>query len=73
VALAGAGLGLMLGTASTDAVNRAPRASYSEVTGITQTARMAASFLVAVRWLPRGRVETPAEVEVATAGATPSG
>ena len=29
----------MLGTASTDAVNRAPRASYSEVTGITQTAR----------------------------------
>jgi fucose permease len=156
VALAGGGLGLMLGTASTDAVNRAPRASYSEVTGITQTARnfgaslglailgtilitenrsnvtsalthagvpkgaaeavagkfgtgaaatasgagqphalvhdvemafahstqtvfyvmagvMAASFLVAVRWLPRGRVETPAEVEVATAGATPSG
>jgi EmrB/QacA subfamily drug resistance transporter len=39
VALAGGGLGLMLGTASTDAVNRAPRTSYSEVTGITQTAR----------------------------------
>jgi len=39
VVLAGAGLGLMLGTASTDAVNRAPSASYSEVTGITQTAR----------------------------------
>jgi EmrB/QacA subfamily drug resistance transporter len=39
VMLAGGGLGLMLGTASTDAVNRAPRASYSEVTGITQTAR----------------------------------
>jgi EmrB/QacA subfamily drug resistance transporter len=39
VALAGGGLGLMLGTASTDAVNRAPSASYSEVTGITQTAR----------------------------------
>ncbi len=39
IALAGGGLGLMLGTASTDAVNRAPRTSYSEVTGITQTAR----------------------------------
>jgi EmrB/QacA subfamily drug resistance transporter len=39
IALAGAGLGLMLGPASTDAVNRAPSKSYSEVTGITQTAR----------------------------------
>ncbi len=39
VALSGGGLGLMLGTASTDAVNRAPSTSYSEVTGITQTAR----------------------------------
>jgi hypothetical protein len=29
----------MLGTASTDALNRAPATSYSEVTGITQTAR----------------------------------
>ena len=35
----GAGVGLMLTPASTDAVNRAARASYSEVTGITQTAR----------------------------------
>jgi EmrB/QacA subfamily drug resistance transporter len=39
VILAGAGIGLMLGTASTDAVNRAPSTGYSEVTGITQTAR----------------------------------
>ncbi len=39
IALAGGGLGLMLGTASTDAVNRAPSGNYSEVTGITQTAR----------------------------------
>ncbi len=39
VILAGGGLGLMLGVASTDAVNRAPSANYSEVTGITQTAR----------------------------------
>ena len=39
IALAGGGLGLMLGTASTDAVNRAPSTNYSEVTGITQTAR----------------------------------
>ena len=37
IALAGGGLGLMLGPASTDAVNRAPSTSYSEVTGITQT------------------------------------
>jgi hypothetical protein len=29
----------MLGTSSTDAVNRAPSGSYSEVTGITQTSR----------------------------------
>jgi len=39
IALAGGGLGLMLGTVSTDAVNRAPSTSYSEVTGITQTGR----------------------------------
>jgi fucose permease len=39
IAIAGAGLGLMLGPASTDAVNRAPSTSYSEVTGITQTGR----------------------------------
>ncbi len=39
VMLAGGGLGLMLGVASTDAVNRAPRTSYSEITGITQTSR----------------------------------
>jgi fucose permease len=39
IALAGGGLGLMLGPASTDAVNRAASTAYSEVTGITQTAR----------------------------------
>jgi EmrB/QacA subfamily drug resistance transporter len=39
VAIAGGGIGLMLTPASTDAVNRAPRTSYSEATGITQTAR----------------------------------
>ncbi|MFZ0377895.1 MAG: MFS transporter, partial [Solirubrobacteraceae bacterium] len=39
VAIAGAGIGLMLTPASTDAVNRAPSAAYSEATGITQTAR----------------------------------
>jgi EmrB/QacA subfamily drug resistance transporter len=149
VMLAGAGLGLMLGTASTDAVNRAPSASYGEVTGLTQTARnfgaslglavlgallisrdqttitsalvrdgvprkaaeqaaggfgsgaptgsgrsqtlvhdvqmafahstqtifyamagvMTVTFLVAVRWLPRGRVEVPQEAAVSAAGA----
>ena len=39
IILSGAGIGLMLGTSSTDAVNRAPSSSYSEVTGITQTVR----------------------------------
>jgi len=37
--LAGVGVGLMLGSASTDAVNRAPRTSYGEATGILQTVR----------------------------------
>lgn len=39
IVLAGAGIGLMLGPANTDAINRAPRASYGEVSGITQTVR----------------------------------
>src|SRR6201994_797317 len=39
IILSGAGLGFMLGPASTDAVNRASRLSYGEATGITQTAR----------------------------------
>jgi EmrB/QacA subfamily drug resistance transporter len=45
VALAGAGMGLMLGPASTDAVNRASRLSYGEATGITQTVRNYAASL----------------------------
>src|ERR1700761_6982371 len=39
IILAGAGMGLMLGQANTDAINRASRFSYGEATGITQTAR----------------------------------
>lgn len=39
VIIAGAGMGLMLTPASTDAVNRASRLSYGEATGITQTVR----------------------------------
>ena len=39
IVLAGIGTGFLLGPASTDAVNRAPRTSYGEVTGITQTTR----------------------------------
>lgn len=39
ITLAGAGMGLMLSPASTDAVNRAGRLSYGEATGITQTVR----------------------------------
>src|SRR5215467_537375 len=39
IVMAGAGMGLMLGQANTDAVNRASRYSYGEATGITQTIR----------------------------------
>ena len=39
IVLAGIGTGFLLGPAATEAVNRAPRTSYGEVTGITQTAR----------------------------------
>jgi EmrB/QacA subfamily drug resistance transporter len=39
IIFAGAGMGLMLGPANTDAVNRASRLTYGEATGITQTVR----------------------------------
>ena len=45
IAIAGAGVGLLLGPASTDAVNRASRLSYGEATGITQTVRNFAASL----------------------------
>ena len=45
IVLAGAGIGLLLGPASTDATNRSINASYGEVTGITQTVRNYGSAL----------------------------
>ena len=39
LAIAGAGVGLVLGPVSTDALNRAARATYGAVTGVTQTVR----------------------------------
>jgi EmrB/QacA subfamily drug resistance transporter len=45
IVLAGAGVGLVLGQANTDAINRAPRTSYGEATGITQTVRNFGSSL----------------------------
>ncbi len=45
ILIAGAGIGLLLGPASTDATNRAINASYGEVTGITQTVRNYGSAL----------------------------
>lgn len=45
IVLAGAGIGLLLGPASTDAVNRTIGASYGEVTGISQTVRNYGSAL----------------------------
>jgi EmrB/QacA subfamily drug resistance transporter len=45
IVVAGAGVGLVLGPSNTDAVNRAPRSSYGEATGITQTVRNFGSSL----------------------------
>jgi EmrB/QacA subfamily drug resistance transporter len=45
IILAGAGIGMMLGTSATDAVSRASRLSYGEATGITQTVRNYAASL----------------------------
>jgi MFS family permease len=45
IVLTGAGIGLSFTPVSTDAVNRAPRGSYGEVTGVTQTVRYLASSL----------------------------
>jgi EmrB/QacA subfamily drug resistance transporter len=45
IILAGFGMGMMLGPASTDAVNRASRLSYGEASGITQTVRNYAASL----------------------------
>jgi len=39
IVMAGAGMGFMLGQASSEAENRAYRYSYGEATGITQTVR----------------------------------
>ena len=39
IVMAGAGIGLVLGPANTDAINRAPASTYGEATGITQTIR----------------------------------
>jgi hypothetical protein len=47
--MAGAGIGFVLTPVTTDAVNRAPRGSYGEVTGVTQTVRyFAASLSLAI-------------------------
>jgi len=45
IVLTGAGIGFVLGPANTDAINRATRATYGEVTGITQTVRNFGSSL----------------------------
>jgi EmrB/QacA subfamily drug resistance transporter len=45
IVLSGAGVGLMLGQANTDALNQAPSSAYGEATGITQTIRNFGSSL----------------------------
>ncbi len=59
IVIAGAGIGLILGPASTDAVNRAIGASYGEVTGISQTVRnYGSAFGLAVLGTVLGNVFT---------------
>jgi EmrB/QacA subfamily drug resistance transporter len=49
IIVSGAGMGMMLGPANTDAINRASSLSYGEATGITQTIRnLGASLGLAV-------------------------
>jgi hypothetical protein len=45
IILASAGIGFVLTPATTDAANRAPRGSYGEVTGLTQTVRYVTASL----------------------------
>jgi fucose permease len=45
IVIAGAGVGLILSPANTDALNRVPRSRYGEATGITQTVRNFGSSL----------------------------
>ena len=45
IVMAGAGFGLVLGPANTDAINRSSRENYGEVTGLTQTVRNFGSSL----------------------------
>ncbi len=45
IIMAGAGMGLLLGQANTDALNHAPSTAYGEATGITQTVRNFGSSL----------------------------
>ncbi|HXS33492.1 MAG TPA: MFS transporter [Solirubrobacterales bacterium] len=45
IVIAGAGVGLVLGPANTDALNRLPASHYGEATGITQTVRNFGSSL----------------------------
>ncbi|MGB0120576.1 MAG: MFS transporter [Solirubrobacterales bacterium] len=67
--MAGAGIGLILGPVSTDAINRAPNTSYGEATGITQTVRnFAAAFGLAVLGTiltTRNRINVENALEVA--------
>lgn len=74
VALAGAGIGLLLAPASTDAINRAIGASYGEVTGITQTIRnFAASVGLAVFGTVLTHVTTDRVTETLRSKGVPAG
>jgi MFS family permease len=54
VIVAGGGMGMMLGPANTDAVNRAGNLSYGEATGITQTIR---NYGASLGWAALGTIE----------------
>ena len=49
IVLAGLGLGMLIGSANTDAINQVPSENYGEATGVTQTSRnFGASFGLAI-------------------------
>src|SRR4029077_10642056 len=74
IVIAGAGIGFLLGPASTDAVNRAIGASYGEVTGITQTVRnYSAALGLAVLTTVLVSVFTSRLTDTLVAGGVPAG
>lgn len=63
IVLAGAGMGLILGPVSTDAVNRAPRTSYGEVTESPRPRATSARAWAWRCWARSSSPRTPSNIE----------